>query len=198
MIHLIANTLTKYISSNIEIDDDMMDVYKYGIEITISSMLNVILIIISSIILSDIICGIIFLTVFIFLRSFCGGYHAGTYLKCNLVFVLTFLLTFSINKMITNFFDYKNIIILMIIVDLLSFIPIAVFSPVQNKNKAITANQTKICHLKAMLFYLLLSIISFIICVQNINYGSFMIIALASVSVMILIEITKRRITHER
>lgn len=198
MIRLISDNLTKFIGNSIEIEDEMMDVYKYGIEITISSILNVILVIISSIILSDIICGIIFLTVFIFLRSFCGGYHASTYLKCNLIFILAFLLTFSINKMITNFFDYKNIIILLIIVDVLSFIPIAVFSPVQNKHKTITANQTKICHVKAMLLYLLFSIVSFIMCAQNINYGSFMIMALASVSVMILIEITKRRISHER
>lgn len=54
MIRLISENLTKFIYNNIQMENDMTDIYKYGIEITISSALNIILIIFASIIISDI------------------------------------------------------------------------------------------------------------------------------------------------
>ena len=91
----ISQIIVCFISRNMTIDDEeMLDVYKYGIEITLSSVLNFVLIIISSLILRDLSAGLIFMALFIFLRSYTGGYHAETYLRCNIAFVCTFFLTF--------------------------------------------------------------------------------------------------------
>ena len=198
MIHLISENLTKFIYNNIQIENDMRDVYKYGIEVTISSTLNIILIILASTIILDITFGIIFLIVFVLLRSFSGGYHANTYFKCNLVFVITFLSVYGVNEIIINFLDLQNIFALLGTVGLLSLIIVVVFSPVKNKHKLITANQAKKCRIKAVIVYFFLSVIALIvICSDNIEYGAFIIITLTAVAVMILIEIIKRRYKHE-
>lgn len=197
MIHLISDNLTKFICKNIKIEEDMTDVHRYGIEITISSALNIILIILTSLILSDIAFGIIFLIEFILLRSFTGGYHADTYFMCNLTFTLTFLSVYGANRVITNFIELKNIVFLLGIIDLLSFITVAIFSPVKNKHKSLSEKQARKCRIKAIIAHLFISTISFIVCEYNIKYGSFMIVTLTAVAVMILIEIIKRRNCHE-
>ena len=61
----ISQRIVCFISRNMTIDDEeMLDVYKYGIEITLSSVLNFVLIIISSLILRDLSAGLIFMAVF--------------------------------------------------------------------------------------------------------------------------------------
>lgn len=197
MIHLISDSLTRFMCKIIKIEDDMKDVHRYGIEITISSLLNIVLIILASLILSDVILGIIFLMVFISLRSFSGGYHANTYFLCNLTFTLTFLLVYAANRAITDCIKPNIIVFLLAVIDLLSFIIIAVFSPVKNKHNSISEKHAKICRIKAIVVHLFISIISFIVYENSVKYGSFMIITLAAVAVMILIEIIKRRICHE-
>lgn len=131
MIRLLSDSLTSFLCKNIKIENDMVEVYRYGIEITISSALNIILIILTSFILSDVGFGIIFLTEFILLRSFSGGYHADSYFMCNLVFTLTFLFTYGANKLITNFVDLNNIVLILGIINLLSLITVVIFSPVK-------------------------------------------------------------------
>ncbi len=197
MIHLISDSLTRFMCKIMKIEDDMKDVHRYGIEITISSLLNIVLIILASFILSDIILGIIFLMVFISLRSFSGGYHANTYFLCNLTFTLTFLSSYAANRAITDCIKPDVIVFLLAVIDLLSFIIVAVFSPVKNKHNSISETHAKRCRIKAIVVYLLISIISFTVYENNVKYGSFMIITLAAVAVMILIEIFKRRICHE-
>ena len=61
----ISQSIVDFISRNMIVDDEeMLDVYKYGIEITLSSVLNFVLIIISSLILRDITAGAVFMVLF--------------------------------------------------------------------------------------------------------------------------------------
>ena len=91
MIKKVSVRIMNLISCSIELNPEMSEVYQYGIEITISSILNVLLIILFGLIIRDIISAIIFLACIIPLRQLCGGYHASTYFKCNAIFVLSFL-----------------------------------------------------------------------------------------------------------
>lgn len=75
MIQLLSKKILAFITRNTKIPIDETDVYKYGIEITISSVLNIVLIIILSLLLGNFVSGICFLFCFILLRQFTGGYH---------------------------------------------------------------------------------------------------------------------------
>lgn len=191
MIEAISHKILNFIMAYSDIDKDMSDIYKYGIEITISSILNFALIFIASAIIGDFLSGIVFLATFILLRSYCGGYHADTYFKCNTVFVFTYVLIILISRASISYIGF-NLSIWGVIL-LLSFVPIFLYSPVKNIHKSLSEVQCKRCRLISIIVYFVLSFISmFLIGIRN-NYGCIIIITLAAVSVMILIEIHKQR-----
>ncbi len=80
---LISN---QFVKRNI-ISEDAQDVYTYGVEITISSLIGFILVTTIGIIFKSLMQAIIFYVIFVALRSITGGYHASTYLKCNTIFL---------------------------------------------------------------------------------------------------------------
>lgn len=65
--------------------------YQYGIEITISSLLNILLILLIGLITQRIPESLVFLGCFVPLRKYTGGYHANSYFQCNLQFCLCFI-----------------------------------------------------------------------------------------------------------
>lgn len=192
MIERIALKITNFIFKNTELDSELYEVYKYGIEITISSLLNIVLIIAASIAVSDVISGVVFLTVFIPLRSFVGGYHAKTYFMCNALFLLTYLSVFYINLIASAFVEGELFSRLLTVLILLGIIPIIAFAPVRNKNKQLSDKHSRVCRIIGLVVYILLSIVALALHYSSIEYGSLMIITLSSISVLILIEILKK------
>lgn len=188
--YISKNIILNFIYKNCNLPTDMKEVYQYGIEITISSILNISLIIIISLLLGDIVSGIIFLMFFIPLRTYCGGYHATSYLRCNIVFSITYAMVFFISVLLSPVFK-SNLNIAEAIL-MLGFIPVLVFSPVKNKHKSLSASTAKKCRIISILIYIVLALISIFFCIRE-TYGSIMVITLTAVSVMILIEIFMQR-----
>ena len=191
MIKQISLKITNFIFKNTELDTELFEVYKYGIEITISTLLNIFWIIAASMVLSDVISGIIFLAVFISLRSFVGGYHAKTYFMCNALFLLTYLLVYYISSIILELVEGELFSRLLTILILLGIIPIIAFAPVQHKSKPLSQKQSRISRIIGIVMFILISIIALAFHYGDIKYGSFTVITLASVSVLILIEVLK-------
>ncbi len=97
MIIEISRVIVRFMSSNADINNDMIEVYRYGVEIKTSLIFNILLILLSGLIIDDFMCSIVFLMSFIPIRSYCGGYHARTYFRCNLVFAIAFLSIILLN-----------------------------------------------------------------------------------------------------
>lgn len=192
MIERIALKITEFIFKNTELNSELLEVYRYGVEITISTLLNVFWIIAASIVVSDLLSGVIFLAVFISLRSFVGGYHAKTYFMCNALFLLTYLLVYYINSVVSTFIEEELFSRILTILILLGIIPIIAFAPVQHKNKPLSEKQSRICRIIGITMFILISIIALALHYGGIKYGSFMIITLSSISVLIIIEILKK------
>lgn len=114
-------------------ESDVQDFYRYGIEISISSFLNIFLVLLLGIIINHIAESIIFLLLFILIRSFTGGYHADTYFRCNLLMCITFILTALANCMFSNKLSLSIIIVLICVTELI----VSVLGPIENKNKPI-------------------------------------------------------------
>lgn len=87
LVSQIVNFITE--QDVISDESDVQDFYRYGIEISISSLLNIVLVVIAGILIHHIIESIVFLSLFILIRSFTGGYHADTYFRCNLLMCIT-------------------------------------------------------------------------------------------------------------
>lgn len=196
MIVEISRAIVRFISSNTDIDNNMVEVYQYGVEITISSILNIVLILLCGLITGDLMCSLVFLMCFIPIRSYCGGYHARTYFKCNLIFVITFLFVVLLYRFFENMIGYN--IFVYLAVALIAFIPIVVFSPVKNANKKLTALMTKKSRCISIILCLLSTCLAMYLIHCKINYGIVVIVTVAAVSVMIMVEIfMQRRGYHE-
>ncbi len=195
MIHKLASKLTEFICSHQKIPPDMVEVYSYGFEIAISSVLNFVLVSCCGIVLGDILASIIYLFVFIFLRLFTGGYHATTYLRCNITMIVSFLLTYALYRALIWLNADIRILEGILLVDA---VPIILFAPVKNPHKELTPGKGKKFRVLSIVIYICLSGLSMTAVLFEIRYGTLMIVTLTAVSVMILVEIfMQRRGFHE-
>ena len=143
-MNYLATQIVSFITGQGVISDeaDVQDFYIYGVEISISSFLNIFLVILVGVIINHFIESVIFLALFILIRSFTGGYHADTYFRCNLLMCTTFALTVIVNNMISSKLSLLMIIVLICITEII----VSVLGPIENKNKPI--DDTKRTRLK--------------------------------------------------
>lgn len=190
MITKLSSIILKYIYAHSDLSSDIKDIYQYGIEITLSSILNVVLVMGASLLLNDLIAGVLFLTIFIFVRSFTGGFHASTYFKCNFFMLLTFLLSWSISKVL---FIYNCGFFFMLLLSLLNFIPIITFSPVPNVYKMLSNEAKKRNHILSIALSISVSTLGLFLVYLTMYYGYQIILTVSAISVMMIIEIIRGR-----
>lgn len=82
LVSIILNFMIK--NNVISKDTEEIEFYRYGIEITLSSLINITLISIIGIVTDYTFESMMFLVVFIIMRSFTGGYHANTYINSDM------------------------------------------------------------------------------------------------------------------
>lgn len=193
MIKKIAAQITKFICKGSDTSADMREVYQYGIELTLSTILNIFWIVLASVILSDIFSGLIFLAVFMIIRPFTGGYHAKTYFKCNVVFILAFLLVWCARWGISIISDVELSYRLLEAIVLLGLIPVIMYAPIENENKPIDRNKRRRCRIIANALYIITSLSALVIQFVNIKYGAMITLSLSAVSIMMIIETIKGR-----
>ncbi|MDE6592003.1 MAG: accessory gene regulator B family protein [Oscillospiraceae bacterium] len=183
----IAAKIVEFIGQNLEIsDEEMLDVYRYGVEITLSSLINFFMIILCSLLLGDPTAGIVFMVCFIFLRSYTGGYHAEKYWRCNVVFVCTFFVTF----MAAELFGYFRMnIFLSAVILAAGLIPVIKFAPVKNRHKILSENKIRKSKIISVILYTVLSVLSLLMVSLDIRYGYLILTVLLDISAMILTEV---------
>ena len=185
-IEKISQSVVAFICRNMQVDDEMAEVYKYGIEIIVSSLINFLLILISSLILGDLLAGIVFMTLFVLLRSYTGGYHAETYLRCNIAFICTYLATYVIAQAISV---VEHNIVITGVALVLAYIPIWIFAPVKNRHKYLSEGKIRFSRVVSAVVYFLSTVIAMILCINNIWYGYLLAITDISISLLVMVEV---------
>ena len=175
MIVKLSEMLLKFVLKNIRIEKEMIDIYRYGIELLVSTLINLALITIIGILINDIACSLVFLLGFIPIRSFCGGYHAKSYLKCNIVFSLSFVICCLCSNLMIFAFTKNYLLIIEI------------------ANKKVSSNEAKKYKKISIIIFICISGIGLITTFFGIKYGILLIVTLLLVSIMILIEIFEQR-----
>lgn len=195
MIAELSNCIIKSVSKSIDIDPEFYDYYKYGIEITISSIINISLILLFGLIIGSFLSAVCFLLCVIPLRQFCGGYHASTYFRCNSTFLLAFLIDYLIARILALVNIPLNI---LETISLISVIPIILYAPVPNVHKSKNQVRDKKCHVISVILGVVISIISLLFFEANLFVSSLIITSQATVSILIILEIIlQRRGIHE-
>lgn len=137
MVYL-ANQITKILLNKKIIEEDMTDVYRYGLEIIFSSLLTTLSILTIALLLDSLNLGILYFLLTIPLKLTAGGYHAETFKKCFFISNFSFAALICLHK-ILSYYNISELIWLSILY--CSAIFIFLKAPVQNIHQPLTASK---------------------------------------------------------
>lgn len=191
MISHISELILQYLLKSNVINDsnDEKEYYRYGIEITVSSLLNVILIIFIGILFQSVIESIIFLIFFMLIRQFTGGFHADTYFKCNFSFCISFISVL----IMYHFSEGKITVWFSILISILCVAIILLKCPIENINKPIPEHKRKFHKCLAGILGTGYGITGTILIALSNKYGVLIVYTLVLVTLLIIAAIIKER-----
>lgn len=195
MLRIYASYCTDFLMRHINISSTRRQVYLYGFELILSTLVSVLSILLISTLISGTWDGVIFLMIFIGLRMFCGGYHAKTYERCFVSFNFTFLMTWALAKSLI-YFDLRISAMVLVII---STITILILAPVQNKKHPLSDQRYKKNQKVAIFLIVILFIVYFAL---NFFSCSFRLLAIFSSSIsavailMVIPILSERRKLH--
>lgn len=194
LIEKTADKLLSYVKNNnpnlSNISDNEKAWLKYGIEITISSVLNIFWIVFLSLICGYVLEGVLFLFIFISVRQFTGGFHASSYAKCNLTLICCYL-------SVMFFYQHFQNNIPVIVEAILSFLlalTASLICPIQNPNKPINSkHQRIILKILSTSSFIVLGVLSCILTYSDNSLGWLITVTMQHIMLLCILPILKRR-----
>lgn len=190
MINKLSSLISsKFVEHNI-ISKSVKDVYMYGIEITISSIIGFVITCLIGLLFRILMQTMLFYVIFILLRSMTGGYHAKTYLKCNFIFSIITLFIVTFSKAAYEMQISFGILTLLFLPSIAIFIWIA---PVENVNKPIKAEKRVYWKSISIVTSVLLYLLSLLLYKsQHTLEATVIVITIFSVSILCMIPIIQK------
>ena len=190
MINKLGSLISsKFVEHNI-ISKSVKDVYRYGIEITISSIIGFVITCLIGLLFRMLMQTMLFYVIFILLRSMTGGYHAKTYLKCNFIFSIITLFIVTFSKAAYEMQISFGILTLLFLPSIAIFIWIA---PVENVNKPIKAEKRVYWKSISIVTSVLLYLLSLLLYKsQHTLEATVIVITIFSVSILCMIPIIQK------
>ena len=190
MINKLSSLISsKFVEHNI-ISKSVKDVYRYGIEMTISSIIGFVITCLIGLLFRMLMQTMLFYVIFILLRSMTGGYHAKTYLKCNFIFSIITLFIVTFSKAAYEMQISFEILTLLFLPSIAIFIWIA---PVENVNKPIKAEKRVYWKSISIVTSVLLYLLSLLLYKsQHTLEATVIVITIFSVSILCMIPIIQK------
>lgn len=175
------------------IEKEYLEVYVYGIELCLSSIISILILIFTSIILNRVIEGFLFYIIFCVTRLFCGGYHAKSYAGCKIVFLAALVVVLILNEMPKEIFSNLWLI-------LWSYYALLVlgFAPIENENKPLEETEKKKYKIISILLSFFWLAIEGLLYVLHSKYLRIIPITLALIATLMLLEINKKNLERRK
>lgn len=194
LIEKTADKLLLYVKNNnpylSNINDNENAWLKYGIEITISSLLNIFWIVFLSLICGYVLEGVLFLFIFISVRQFTGGFHASSYAKCNLTLICCYLSVLFFYQHFQNNISVTIEAILSIVLAVIALL----ICPIQNSNKPINSKRQKITlKILSTSSFIVLGILSCVLTYNENSLGWLILVTMQHIMLLCMLPKLKRR-----
>lgn len=189
MITELSKRISLFLCRKNIIAEDLIEVYQYGFETIISTLLGFFITVIIGITFRMTLLSLFYYFIFVILRQFTGGYHADTYLKCNLIFAATTVFIFGMSKMAAIGDIYTIGFHLLILV--FSIMVIWIKAPVENENKPLSEKQKIRNHWFSVITAMVLAIISGFLYKEAVLVSALIAFTLFVVAVMTVIATPK-------
>lgn len=139
MISDLSVKVTGVLLNNRIIEKQDEEVYQYGLELLISTIINFTLVFFIGIIYGRFLQTVLFLLEYCFIRRYAGGYHANTHGKC----IGTFSILYFLMLFLTKMFHIDRINVFLFLASMISNIIVFILSPVEDKNKPLEEQEIK-------------------------------------------------------
>lgn len=140
MIAKLSRIIADFFIRQKVVPEDQREVYEYGFELSISSVIGILIVLAIGLVSNRFWESVVFYIVFCFTRLFTGGYHASTYLRCKVTFAGALVAVLVVDWLIKGIEDYYWFILY-----LYSLVVVCQFAPVENPNKELTERQKVKC-----------------------------------------------------
>lgn len=194
MIAWFSNYLVRVLLKNEIIEADKIEIYQYGYEIMISTIITFLIVLISGIILNCLPAALLYFGIFAVMRQICGGYHAQHYWSCNALFAVV---TTSV-LLLFKFFPMDDIAAIHYTFLLFSVLVIFVYAPVENENKPISEKRKVLFRKISRGAVVVIALVSCSVYIQKSPYTKLIVLALMAVAVSTLVGgVKERRLCYE-
>ena len=194
MIAAISMKISKSLLKSNAINQDELNVYAYGIQLLILGIVDWCITFLFMLLIGEIYLSIAYLSVFFALRKHCGGYHAETHIRCivisNAVYVLAVLISANM--------QYENFTTFLLVGEIIDFIIICKFSPVEHPNKHIEPVEMAHHRKIGRIYNLVFGLVAVGLVLGSINqYACAILMAQLSVSIAVVLQRIKNRTRKE-
>lgn len=152
-----------WVRNNVVPVDDA-PVYSYGLELLLSTVINLVIMICISFISGKPFIILPYILSFIPLRIFAGGYHSKSHINCIIFNAVLFIISIVLLSLVPT----HSAVTLCAFINFISLILIIAFSPVEAKNKPLTDYEV-IQHRKysiyISIFIMVISVILYELCI---------------------------------
>ena len=162
------------------IQEDDVELYAYGFYILISKLLFLIIALILGVILNIVFESLVFYVSFSIIRAYAGGVHANKEWKCFLYTSVSIIMCALGIKILINIEPTKIFVSMLIISSIIIF----VFSPLDTKEKPLSAEEKEkygIITLVVLLIYMFAILVFMVIGIRQISYSIMTAITLEAI-----------------
>lgn len=186
----LANILTDFCMSRNKIQEDKREIYCYGFKLIISDIINFSIVLIIGLLLNKVLDSVLFLITLCGIRQFSGGFHAKSFWLCRLSMIITFITVFALSNILTK--CYWNLLGCML-VNFLSVVTMAILAPIMHPNKILTAIQKQKNRIKSIVMSFIMSVISTVLILLDVDGGVTISITLLAVVVLMIVSLIMYR-----
>lgn len=184
MLPKFALDITHFLVHQKVINEEDVRVYAYGMELVLSTAINIVIILMIALLFNCYIEILLFLAPFFIFRQLIGGYHAETHFKCSLLMIFMLLSYMALLNYIKLFSSTYLVIFLVSV----SFLLNHFLAPAEHPNKPLSSDDILRLRREAnTAFLIFLCIIIFFIATHRIEFASLISVGLFVSSAVMLI-----------
>lgn len=139
MIAKLSRIIADFFIRKKVVPEEQREVYEYGFELSISSVIGILIVLAIGVVSSRFWESVVFYIVFCFTRLFTGGYHASTYLRCKIVFTGALLAVLAADWLLKEIENYY-----WFVLHFYCLVVVCGLAPIENPNKEITERQKRL------------------------------------------------------
>lgn len=190
MINRCCSKSIDFLIDNGTLNSEDKELYMYSMRVLVCGLINAITALAIGMVMGMLKQSVCLFVTFFIIRKFAGGMHADKYKNC---FVSSIFINVLALGGIYLFKRFNNVALFCIIL-FISLITIIIFSPIENTNKPLSANEKCIYKILSIFFSILITVCSIIFLIDKVIIGISIGMGQILVSILLFIKVLYERV----